>query len=529
MSLRVQRRHRSSTVASSPPESTRATVELQHLLDHLSATLQTPTTGSNYPDLPKVIDQAASVRLHIITNLQNARPRDDFRHLNGFQTLIDTLRAFSGFYHPTKRTQEEKAQLFELLENILGVLAQTFRDHYGNRRYFKRRVEGGGWAALAQTIASIGVGGSESDIWSEAQLFGRLLSFALDDKRFEKLCQDVSQRDSKIAMNQQAPADTHDMDEEVEQDSSKEPDFSEDLEEEAAVLKRSFAASTNKQTIELVVGKLEVVLKQGALLPNPDMVPIIIDFWRTIPRIHGAPVNPAALVVILTLSKIASISNHNLLALHSTGILSTLLPLAFDANTALDAAERSSVDSLCGSLITLGVNNLEDAQYLLRNNSSRSAEFLLQSMKSSNSPAYIQFNLSLYGYASIELPNLGRSFPPNSGGYTFAAWIYVDQFDPNSHTTIFGAFDSTQTCFVLAYLERDTHNFILQTSVTSSRPSVRFKSTVFKERQWYHIAVVHRRQKTMSSSKAALYVDGEFSEQVKCTPTPPSTKVFQLP
>jgi hypothetical protein len=393
------------------------------------------------------------------------------------------------------------------------VLAQTFREHYGNRRYFKRRVEGGGWAALEQTIASIGVGGSESDVWSEAQLFGRLLAFALDDKRFEGLCQTTADLHPSVTKEPSTtPADeekeTLDLSKKTSDNTGSNTDSSHDDEE----------------NIALVEVKLQELLKESALLSNADIVPIIIDFWKTVPRDPEQPVNPAALVVIITLSKISSISNHNLLALHSTGILSTLLPLAFDPASPLNPPERRCVEMLCESLMSFGVSTLNDAQYLVCSKSSRAADFLLHALKASDSPAYIQFDLSLHGFASIELPTLGRSFPPPStvAGYTFTAWIFVDRFDPSSHTTIFGAFDSTQTCFVLAYLERDTHNFILQTSVTSSRPSVRFKSTIFNERRWYHIAIVHRRPRTMSSSKAVLYVDGEFAEQVKCQyPTPP--------
>jgi len=101
------RRQRSSTVASSPPEATRSTAELQQLLDHLSATLQTPSAGNEYPNLSKVIDQATSVRRHLIASLQPSRANDDFRHLNGFQTLIDTLRAFSGFL-PSYKTKSKR-------------------------------------------------------------------------------------------------------------------------------------------------------------------------------------------------------------------------------------------------------------------------------------------------------------------------------------------------------------------------------------------------------------------------------------
>ncbi|PQE33629.1 beige BEACH domain-containing protein [Rutstroemia sp. NJR-2017a WRK4] len=506
------RRHRSSTAASSPPEATKATAELQVLLDNLSTTLCNRAEDA-YPPLPSIVDQVQSVRRYLITSSQTSRSKDDFRHLHGFQILLNTLRAFSGFYHPVKREQKDKVQLFELLENILGVLAQAFRDHYGNRRYFKRRVEGGGWGALEQIIASIGIGGSESDIWSEAQLFGRLLAFALDDKRFETLCQTVAELHPSKSTSEEntIPVNAEDL-------------ATSSQNQQVVPRRESDTLQSDDRILSLVEGRLQATLRETSLLHYADIVPTIIDFWKTIPRKPGIPVNPAALVVILTLSKISSISNHSLSALHSTGILSTLLPLAFDTDFTLAPTERRLVENLCGSLMTLGINSLNDAQYLVSLQSPGASEFFLRTMKKSHTPAYIQFDLSLNGYASIELPTLARSFPPPStaAGYTFTAWIFVDKFDPNAHTTIFGAYDETQTCFLLAYLEQDTHNFILQTSISSSRPSVRFKSTVFQERRWYHIAIVHRRPRTMTSSKAILYVDGEFAEQVKCQyPAPP--------
>ena len=508
------RRHRSSTAASSTPESTKAIVELQLLLDNLSNTIQTPRDASidAYPDIPTLIDQTQSLRQYLIASSSGSRANDDFRHLSGFQILLDTLRAFSGFYHPTKRDIKTVGQLFELLGVILGILAQTFRGHYGNRKYFQRRVEGGGWSALEQTIASIGIGGSESDIWGEGQLFGRLLSFALDDKRFELLCRKAAELHPTIKPEDKTTEDTDNGEYFLQSEG--------DMTESSSVE----IVGNDEEALKLVESKLQVILSERALLYNADIVPTIIDFWKTIPRKPGTSVNPAALVVILTLIKVASISSHNLLALHDTGILSTLLPLAFDDHSPLSLPEKRCVERLCSSLISLGVSTLSDAQYLICSKSSSTKDFLLKSMEGSDRPAYIQFDLSLNGYASVELPTLGRSFPPPSSasGYTLTAWIYVDHFDPNAHTTIFGAFDSTQTCFVLAYLEKDTRNFILQTSVTSARPSVRFKATTFKDRRWYHIALVHRRPRTMTASKAALYVDGEFVEQVKCQyPTPP--------
>ncbi|RFU32414.1 hypothetical protein B7463_g3946, partial [Scytalidium lignicola] len=486
------RTHRSSTSASSPPEATQATAQLQILLDNVSTTIL-KRLDNGYPSLSTSIEQLQSVRLHLIAAEEPVAARNDFRRLLGFQLLLDTLRTFSGFYHPAKRTQREKTQIFELLELVLNIIAQVFREHHGNRRYFKRRVEGGGWAALEQTIASIGVGDSESDVWSEAQLFGKLLSFALDDKRLESLCQAAAFRPSYVMEGKQEITTDGGGDSTVEM------------------------SKHDKEILDLLEKKLEGIIKENSLLCNPEIIPTIIDFWKTISRDPKLSTNPASLVVILTLSKISSVSTHNLMALHSTGILSTLLSLAFDTQSPLAAHERRAVDGLCESLISLGINTLDNARYLVCNESSTAQNFLLRAMKSSHAPPFIQFDLSLNGYASIELPTLGRPFPPSSmAGYTFTAWIYVDQFDPNSHTTIFGAFDSTQTCFLLAYIEKDTRNFILQTSVTSSRPSVRFKSTVFKERKWYHMAVVHRRPRTMTSSKAYLYINGEFTEVVKC-------------
>ncbi|CZT48360.1 probable beige protein homolog [Rhynchosporium secalis] len=494
------RRPRSSTATSTPPESTKATAEIQLLLDNLSQTLRT-RSDSTYPDLPTLTDQSQNIRQYLIASSETGRACDDFRHLYGFQILLDSLRAFSGFYHPTKRSKKDKTQLFCLLESILGILGQTFREHYGNERYFKRRVEGGGWAALEQAIASIGIGGSESDPWSEAQLLGCLLSFALDDKRLETLCQTVIERHTAEKQDNKTVANAEDI------------------------------AIKDKSVLEIVNTKLEEILGDHALLYNSDIVPTIVDFWATVPRQPNTSVNPAALVVIQVLKKVGYVSKHNLMSLHSTGILSTLLPLAFDSDI-LGSTERESVESLCASLISLGITSLSDAQYLICSKSPKAADFLLQSMKESHGPSYIQFDLSLHGFASIELPTLGRAFPPpsTSAGYTFAAWIYIDQFDAKSFTTIFGAFDASQTCFLLAYFD-EARNFILQTSVVSSRPSVRFKSTVFRERRWYHIAIVHRRARTLTASKASLYVDGEFAEEVKCQypaapPTNASTDSF---
>ncbi|KFY47299.1 hypothetical protein V494_00054 [Pseudogymnoascus sp. VKM F-4513 (FW-928)] len=504
-------RYRSLTASSTsaPPPQTEFTATIEELLLILKESLQNPTK-SRADDIHAISTTLQSLRQCLDKSPKADRARDAFRHLDGFQTILNTIRFVSGYYHPTTRTHEEKEKLFHLLATTLALLSDAFRGHHGNRRYFKKRVEGGGWAALEQAIASIGFGGSDFDTWSENKLFGILLAFAVDDEKLYSLCQDIqgSSFEKDSSPSKREP-------EEPSNAPQKESDTARELVSRPAASSSDDGAYEIAQMIEKYICDK---LKDVDGLWNPDIAPTIIGFWKALPRNRPLSLAPTSIVIILALSNISSASRANLLGLHSTGILSSILPLAFDDGTGLSPPEQKAVEDLCGSLMSLGLTSLEDARYLLRNRSPRAAGFLLRMTKVTQNPPHIQFDLSLNGFSSIELPTLGRPFPPvsSTAGYTFAAWVHIDRFDPDAHTTIFGAFDQSQTCFVLAYLEKDTHNFILQTSVTSSRPSVRFKSAVFKENKWYYVVVVHRRPRAIASSKAALYVDGEFVEQVKC-------------
>lgn len=518
------RRHRSSTVASTstPPPTTEFIATLQELLLILRESLQHPTQ-SRLKDITAISRTVGTLRQCLSKTPTSDRPKDAFRHHEGFPTILDVIRSVSGFYHPTRRTQHEKETLFDLLQNTLALLAEAIRGHHGNRRYFKKRVEGGGWTALEQAIASIGFGGSEFDIWSENRLFGILLAFAVDDESLGSLCQDIQAHSASDANSQ--PVLTGNTTSASKDAQS--PVSQESLPTATSVMSPLDVVDGDQHFIALLQSNIRHRLKDTTVLWNPDIAPVIVGFWKSLPRDRSIQEAPTSIVVLLAFSCICSFSQSSLLALHSTGILSSLLPFAFESEKGLSPSERQAVETLCVSLMSLGLTSLDDARYLLRSGSPRAAEFLLKMTKVTQNPPHIQFDLSLNGYSSIELPTLGRQFPPSSAaGYTFTAWIYIDRFDPNAHTTIFGVLDPSQTCFLLAYLEKDTQNFILQTSITSSRPSVRFKNVVFEEKKWYYVALVHRKPRAITSSKAALYVDGEFVEQVKCQypSLPPAAK-----
>lgn len=491
------RRYRSSTSASTPPTVTKATEILQSLLNNIDEVVQSGQ-GDGFPQLPPILKFARQIHQHVAATTPPSPSQDDFRRLSGYQQLLGLLRAYSGFYNPQKRTLEEKKGFFELLHVVLAIFSATFREHHGNRRYFKHKVEGAGWAALEQIIASVGLGGSDSDLWSNCQLFGKLLSFALDDQRLDGLCQAIA----ATASPQQRDAESA---------------------REDAVYRKEDGTQITIFDVPTIEQELARIITSTTVLKNAEIMRATVDFWESMPRENNGSENLASIVVLTTMRLANSASFYNLTALHGTGVLSRFLALYFADDSSLSQHEKGVILELCKSLMHLGVNRLADTQLLLSRQDATTSQFCLDMAAKYHGPPFVQFDLSLYGHSSIELPSLGRSFPPqSSAGYTFTAWIRVDRFDPYSHTTIFGVFDATQTCFLLAYLEKDTHNFILQTSVTSQRPSVRFKSVRFKENRWYHIAVVHRRPRTMTASKAALYVNGEFAEQIKSQyPVPP--------
>ncbi len=499
------RRHRSSTAASTPSRELELPAELRSLIEPL---LNNGTAAESIAsgDVQQKSESLHRIRQYIVDSPQQLQAKDAFRHLHGFPALLHTIRSISGHYDHHKLSSDEGREIFELVRATLGLLSEVLDGHWGNRRYFTKKLELDGWEALEQALASIGIGdGSDDDSRhdeSEEQLFGCLFAFALRDESQNGLFRSV--RKHLTARSESSPRSGS--------NSGSDQSRSQINNDKSTVAQDAFDSSTVTRAREKILDVLQVT----ELLHNAEVVPTIFNLWLALPRNKPRLI---ALLVILALQQLARLSKFNLVAIHATGVLSKALPCL--TSSSLSSLERVLVRDFCETLLTLGTNNLQDAHFLFRNSNESPfiSELLLKAIKTSRNPRHIQFDLSLHGFASVELPTLGHSFPPtaSSAGYTFTAWICIDKFDPNTHTTIFGAFDATQTCFVLAYLEKDTRNFILQTSITSSRPSVRFKKPdpTFEEHRWYHIALVHHRPRTTSSSKATLFVDGVAVETVK--------------
>ena len=435
------------------------------------------------------------------TTLTEAKEgKDIFRQVGGFELLLGALISFSRFFTPSlsptllqvqqqqrqqdsPRSHHEDNSFIDIVLIILQVIGEATRQHHGNKWYFSKKLEIDGpsigdyescridgWDCLRQAL--VGPGLAHVSAKRAAQLFEGLLSFALDHDCMG-IFKDVHSNSDDVQWNEEQ-------------------------------------LNKGKHHVNHFFGECE-------LIKNPGAVRLVFSLWSHIClNQENQHLQSLSVIILVAFIKLASSSLHNVVALHGTGILSELLPPLWDENS-LPAS--SALLELIEIILQLGFPSLKDThQFICKAYSvPRLCNVLLKTLLLSKGPSVIQFDCSLQGYSSLELPSLGKQFPPvSSAGLTLSTWLKIDKFDSKCHTTVFGAFDPTQTCFALAYIEKGSHQLVWQTSIVSSKPSIKFKSVTFEEGHWYDITLVHRRPKPLSSSRAALFVDGEFVEQQKC-------------
>ncbi|KAL9101653.1 MAG: hypothetical protein Q9163_003109 [Psora crenata] len=492
-------RHRESTLRW--PED-----EVEALKECLSGLSLPPDSGNSFEWLRRRSEAAHQIHQLLLDGSSAYESRDIFRHIGGFQALLNAVHDILGRYTLPDVPETEHALLLELLQKVFAVLAAALREHGGNRKYFQRKVNGNGWSSL-RTLLIQGIYEGPTLQQRDKEyliecIYECLLICALDDgdtepNSFRNSPQRTGFMEDSSGSILKAPMD-------------KGP---------STLLSKT--SPITRESVPVQDSLPEKTLGQKMAVTTAEALHLLFELWRASterPESDSFKSSTISIDVPEVLCKVANASTSNLAALHDTDLLGAVLSSLLKSPP-LSPSQVVELQSLATSLLKLGVSKLDDAHFLYCNarTSPVIAELLITSLSFSQVPSYVHFDLSLHGFASIELPGLGRAFPPASasGGYTLSLWFHVAKFDQSLHTTLFGAFDASQTCFVLVYLEKDTHNLILQTSIKSTRPSVRFKAATFEQGRWYHIALTHRRPKTTSSSKASLFVDGEFVEQVK--------------
>lgn len=454
----------SSSSPSSPIE--RLALELTPVIDDLKATCD------QHPITPQLVLSATESLLRLRhAFIDTDRPRetkDSFRQHNGLQLLLVLVAKVADLYHPDL-PKDDKKNLLALHKDALGVLAESLKEHFGNKRHFAKKNLGGGTATLEESwmVLARKLGSAEAEA---QQFYGGILAAALCEETvsglFTALAAKFQQKEGSLS-----PDDVR------------------------QAVDQGMGTSETVEVTEFLGPFLRVWLMQSSSVAGHEIQRLAI---------------PACLY------QLALQSERNVIALHATGMLTSILPLLF--NNEYPGDEKLLYQELARSLCAQGLSSLDDTVALYRNahTSPDILRFLVDVLKQSKQPPFIHFDLSLHGYCSVEFSSLGRPFPPTtSAGYTLSVWARFDQFDTSTHTTVFGAFDASQTCFLLVYLEKDTRHLILQTSIRGPRPSVRFKSIAFEPNRWYHIALVHKKPRPPSSSRASLFIDGEFVEQLK--------------
>ncbi|CEL03078.1 Putative Beige/beach domain protein [Aspergillus calidoustus] len=454
----------------SSPTKQRPSAELVPVIDELKAICSEYATNLNLS--ASATECLLRLRHTLIDTDRPQDAKESFRHLNGFQTLLNLLRKLSEIYSPNAHPKEERRGLLAVYKDGLTVLAECLRDHLGNKRHFASRIPGGGQTALEEAFAIIAL--KINTVQGDVEYFcGSILAAAL--------CQETVVDVFTTLRTKLQGAD-----------------------------KSEITPDAVKREVERYIGPSETI-------EAPEILGPLLRVWLKQSFWVKSDQTVQKLAIPACLCRLASQSQRNLMTLNNTGALSLALPLLFSEDC--PEPEQMLYQEFAQLLCIQGIRHMNDAIYLYKKAHKYPAalRFLVNVLKCSKEPPLIQFDLSQHGYCSLEFSTLGRSFPPTaSSGYTLAVWARFDQFDSNTHTTIFGAFDSSQTCFLLAYLEKDTRNFILQTSIKGSRPSVRFKCQRFEQNRWYHICVVHKKPKPPSHhSRASLFIDGEFVEQLR--------------
>lgn len=458
-----------TSILSSPSPSSsieRLALELTPVIDDLKAICE------QHPVTPQLALSATESLLRLrhafIDNDHPRETKDSFRQHNGLQLLLVLIAKVADLYDP-ELPKDDKKNLLALHKDALGVLAESLKEHFGNKRDFAKKTPGEGTAALEESLTVLArkLGSAEAETH---QFYGGILAAALCEETvaslFTTLAVKFQQREDSLS-----PDDVR------------------------QAVDQGMGTSETVEVTEFLGPFLRIWLMQSSSVAGHKI---------------------QRLAVPACLWQLALQSERNVIALHATGMLTSILPLLF--NNEYPGDEKFLYQGLARSLCAQGLNNLNDAVALYRNAHTNPdiLRFLVDVLKQSKQPPFIHFDLSLHGYCSVEFSSLGRPFPPTtSGGYTLSVWTRFDQFDTSTHTTVFGAFDASQTCFLLVYLEKDTRHLILQTSIRGPRPSVRFKSMVFEPNRWYHIALVHKKPRPPSSSRASLFIDGEFVEQLK--------------
>lgn len=436
-------------------------------------------------EVVRLVSSHADEIQHISDLLRLLRPtlihdddgaKDAFRDLGGFEVLTDLLRSLQGAF--SNDDVRHEAVLHDLICAVFELIAEALTNNVVNCRNFGKSSTSPGWSdftdAFVDTLIFARLEGQE-------RAFGLLFSLALQEENLKGMFRRVRLTSKKASTeNDDRPTSVQD--------------------------KHSSLVSSIQQ-----------IMDSSEFLCVPQIVPTILRCWKALQNqldIDGA-IARLAMAVILTLDHICRARMHNLVVMHRTG--APKIVLDYLSSSAPDSATNLALLRLSHTLMKAGLDTVSQAANIISSAQKRKdMRYLLEQHTSMDSQSSLHFDMSVSGYAAIEFADLGKTFmgtTPSQKGYSLSMWFEVDAFDETCHTTIFGAFDTSQSCFILVYIDQKSRQLVFQTSASSTRPSAKFKAMTFEPRLQYHIIISHHR----ASQLASLYCDGKLLEHVDCS------------
>lgn len=453
------------------------------------------------------------MQLHLLSQLQRLvhegdslppnhsrpSPKDEFRRLGGYLTLVGLLSSLEGSRHPPQKeardpsvdlaalhldegeakaepppvageapaeaasVNDDAPQLHERLrveifKLTLSVLLATLVSVPANTAHFQRAV---GWDTL---LASLRL--STVLVTSPRQFFGALLGLAVGDVG------------SWIGWLERAKLDETGVAE---------------ADEEA--LLRRISQAWGSTTVEVPKG-LSLAMSCLADCSDP---------WLS-------------LAVTAIIERIANSSRRNQVAMAQAGLGDELLEAASSQS---DSAAAKCKWRTAQRLSELGLSNAT-AQTMLRRLISKAdvslstdphLDLLLSIVAPSRAPKSVTFELGTNGHASLSFSSLRRPFPPgtNSRGFSFFASILIERIEPSAELELLQLFDASRQCSVRLSIEPGTGQ--INYSTAEGVPRTHFQGSV-QAGAWTHICLTHARPKAQGrSSLAQLFLNGRLVDE----------------
>jgi hypothetical protein len=218
------------------------------------------------------------------------------------------------------------------------------------------------------------------------------------------------------------------------------------------------------------------------------------------------------------LERIAQSSRRNQVAMAQAGLGDQLLePASSQGDSAATACKWRTAQRLC----ELGLSNAT-AQTMLRRLISKSdvslatdshLGLLLSIAAPSRGPKSVTFEMGTTGHASLSFSSLRRPFPPgtNSRGFSFFASIYIERIEPSAELELLQLFDVSRQCSVRLSIEPGTGQ--VNYSTAEGAPRTHFQGAV-QAGAWTHICLTHARPKAQArSSLAQLFLNGRLVDE----------------